>query len=125
MSQILIVADDKDTVTSSLRILKTAGYAVKLLRTSSDLFRLLPQFGPDIVVTDMNFPGIAGMLTYSFTRRLSELKQTKIIVITNRPYVVDLAKGVWGAELVLSKPMLEDELLASVAIYFEGQPLPW
>lgn len=125
MSQILIVADDKETVTATLRILKTAGYAVKLLRTSSELYRLLPQFGPDIVVTDMNFPGIAGMLTYSFTRRLSELKQTKIMVITNRPYVVELARGIWGAEMVLGKPIAEDELLASIAVYFESQPLPW
>jgi len=115
MSKILIVADDVDTCLTFEEILEDAGYSVKLLHTSAEVFKVLPKFVPNIVLVDMNVPGIANILTLSFIRRLSELRQTKIIVITQRSQIAESAKSFWRAEAILTKPLSPERLLETVS----------
>jgi CheY-like chemotaxis protein len=86
-----------------------------MLRSSAEVFRVLPKFVPHIVLVDMNIPGISNILTLSFIRRLSELRQTKIIVITHRAHIVESAKSIWRAEVILAKPVSPERLLETVS----------
>lgn len=115
MSKILIVADDVDSCTTFTGILEEAGHSVKMLRSSAEVFRVLPRFIPKVVLVDMNVPGVSNILTLSFIRRLSELRQTKIIVVTHRSQIVESAKSIFRAEVILTKPVSPERLLEAVS----------
>jgi len=114
-SKILIVTDDVESCTTFTEVLEGAGHSVKMLRSSTEVFRVLPKFIPHIVLVDMNVPGISNILTLSFIRRLSELRHTKIIVITHRSQLMESAQSIWRAEVVLAKPVSPERLLETVS----------
>ena len=95
MSKVLVVADDVESSSAVAEILERAGHTVRTLRSSGELFRVFAQFVPDVVVMNMNIPSISSILTLSFIRRLTEVAQTKVIVITANAQVATSAKSMW------------------------------
>lgn len=117
MSKVLVIADDVESSGDVAEILEYAGHTVKTLRTSGELFRVFSQFVPDVVVMNMNIPGISSILTLSFIRRLTEVAHTKVIVLTANTQVASSAKSMWRAEVVLVKPVSPEQVLAAVTRY--------
>ena len=71
MGKILIVVDDIEGTNAVSETLESAGYATKTLQSSAEIFRNLLHFVPDIVLINLNTPGIQSMLTLSFIRHLT------------------------------------------------------
>ncbi len=117
MSKVLIIDDDEEICETFSDILKHAGHDVHILKSGAEAFRVLPKLVPDVVLLDMHMPGVSGVLTLSFIRRLSRLSQTKVIIVSGHPELAESAKAIWGADLFLAKPVSPKQLVEAVATY--------
>ncbi len=117
MSKVLIIDDDEDICATYSDILKHKGHNVHILTSGTEAFRVLPKLVPEIVLLDMNMPGISGSLLLSFIRRLSRLDNTKVIIVSGYVDLAESAKAIWGADMLLTKPISAKQLLDAVAIY--------
>jgi DNA-binding response OmpR family regulator len=115
MSKILIVDDDVEICETFMDILIHAGYEVHVVNRGQEAFRVLRRVAPDVVLLDMNMPGVSGILTLSFIKHLTRLANTRVIIISGHPDLAASAKAVWGADLYLAKPVSPRQLLDAVA----------
>ena len=117
MSKILIIDDDEEICETFSDILLHAGHDVHILKSGAEAFRVLPKLVPDVVLLDMHMPGVSGVLTLSFIRRLSRLSHTRVIIVSGHPELAESAKAIWGADLFLAKPVSPKQLIEAVATY--------
>ncbi len=115
MSKILIVDDDVEICETFTDILNHAGYDVQVVRSGTEAFRALRRIAPDVVLLDMNMPGVSGILTLSFIKHLTRLAHTRIVIVSGHPDLAASAQAVWGADLYLAKPVSPRQLLDAVA----------
>lgn len=117
MSKVLIIDDDEDICATYSDILKPKGHDVHILTSSTTAFRVLPKLAPDIVLLDMRMPGMSGGLLLSFIRRLPRLADTKVIIISGYTDLGETANAIWGADMMLTKPVSAKQLIDTVAIF--------
>ena len=117
MSKVLIIDDDQELCETFSDILQGAGHEIHVLTSGKEAFRVLPKLAPNIVLLDMNMPGVPGMLTLGFIRRLSRLAHTRVIIVSGHPDLAEEDKAMWGADMFLAKPVTPRQLLEAIAIY--------
>ena len=114
MCKILIIDDDPDICETFTDLLTHAGHMVRSVESGADAFRVAPKMTPDIVLLDMHMPGVSGVLTLSFLRRLSRLAHTKVIIVSGHADIALSAKSIWSADIFLPKPVTPGQLLDAV-----------
>ena len=81
---ILIVEDESDLRDSLKVSLKISGYAVTTTENSAEALRRLPDIQPDLILLDILTESMdAGLFMQRLRNLPSELKHTKVIVLTN------------------------------------------
>ena len=113
MSRVLVV-DDERGIRNILRDLLTeGGHEVDLAGSAEEALVLAPSFAPDIVLLDLNLPGMNGA---DAARELMVLQpELKIVVVTAHGSIrsaVELTKA--GIYDYVVKPFDNDDLLATV-----------
>lgn len=77
---LLLVDDDKNTLDGLIRILRLEGYPVSGVLSGSDALRLLSEKNFDVMITDMNMPGMDGLTL------IHEVRKTRgdvaIVIVT-------------------------------------------
>jgi DNA-binding response OmpR family regulator len=110
--KILIVDDDLDLLGLTGFALQQAGY---LTVQAGDGHQALAQFGqeqPDLVILDVNLPGMSG---FEVCRRIRAESQAPILLLTVRASEDDQVHGLdLGADDYLTKPFSPRTLLARV-----------
>ncbi len=108
---VLVVEDDQGVRESLVVVLEVQGYAVTGVETGEAALDHIHEIGADLIVLDVNLPGIDGIET---CRRLrSRGHGGPILMLTARHEVADKVKGLdAGADDYLPKPFALDELLA-------------
>jgi len=81
MSAIALVDDDRHTLVSLGMALRSAGYRIRNYGDGPSALEALLNFPPDIVIPDINMPGMNGM---ELLRRLRETSETPVIFLTAR-----------------------------------------
>ncbi len=114
MGKILIVDDDVEICDTFSDILKHAGHEVHVVRSGTEAFRVLRRVSPDVVLLDMNLPGVSGVLLLSYIRHIRHLAHARIIIVSGHPELAASAEAVWGADLSLAKPVSPRQLLDAV-----------
>jgi CheY-like chemotaxis protein len=122
MSKILIIDDDREICETFCDLLTHAGHTVRIVESGADAFRVVSRMAPDVVLLDMHMPGVSGVLTLSFIRRLSRLSHTKIIIISGHTDIALSAKSIWDADMFLPKPVSPKQLLDAVALVTAPKP---
>jgi CheY-like chemotaxis protein len=122
MCKILIIDDDREICETFCDLLTHAGHTVKIVESGADAFRVVSRMAPDVVLLDMHMPGVSGVLTLSFIRRLSRLAHTKIIIISGHTDIALSAKSIWDADMFLPKPVSPKQLLDAVALVTTPKP---
>jgi DNA-binding response OmpR family regulator len=117
MGQILIIDDDVEICDTFSDILKYAGYQVHVVGSGAEAFKALRRTSPDVILLDMSMPGVPGVLILSYVRHVSRLARTRIIIISGHPDLAASAEAVWGADLLLTKPVSPQQLLDAVGSY--------
>ena len=110
---ILVVDDDKDNVTLVSRTLEHVGFRVESAPTGEAALEKLKRMSPDLVLLDVNMPGMGGMETLKVLR--SRESYAWVIVVSARNDTEDIIAGLdAGADDYLCKPFDPLELLARV-----------
>ena len=116
MTRRVLVVDDQEDNRRILRDLFTAsGFEVIEAKTGEEGVSLAEERAPDLILMDIQLPGIDG---YEATRRIKAkpaLSATPLIVVTSYALSGDDAKAfAAGADAYVSKPFSPRALLAKV-----------
>lgn len=110
---ILAVDDDQDNLTLVSRTLEHEGYQVERASSGEMALAALKGRQPDMILLDINMPGISGLDTLNQLR--SKDAYTSVIFVSARSETADIVKGLdAGADDYVCKPFDPHELLARV-----------
>lgn len=117
----ILVVDDEPQIR---RVMKTAltanGYEAFEARTGEEALESLRENHPDLILLDMNMPGIGGMAACRNIRAVSE---TPIIVLSVRDGEQDkIAALDAGADDYMTKPFSVNELMARIRANLRRMP---
>jgi two-component system phosphoglycerate transport system response regulator PgtA len=113
MKQILIVEDDADLVETYTDLLEMHQYSVLSTPKSIDAIGLIMRRKPSVVLLDLNLAGYSGTVVINMVRGYKPLKDTKIIVITGHPEMLNRYDAS-RVDLVLNKPISNEKLLETI-----------
>ena len=119
----VLVVDDEAQIRHALqRALRARGYEVALAPDGEQALTQAEDFGPDLVVLDLNLPVMDGL---EVCRRLRGWSTVPILVLSVREDESDKVAALdLGADDYLTKPFGVDELLARVrALLRRAEPL--
>lgn len=124
--RVLIVEDDRDGRRMYAEWLTNAGFRVEETHNGLQALDRALVFLPDIVVTDLNIPGIDG---FELTRRLKQDSRTSgVPVLALTGYAAFAADPERtrraGCDAVLSKPCTPDDLESAIRSLIEARSHP-
>ena len=112
----LVVEDEQDIAGLIKHTLERSGDAsVEIAGRGDDALRLIASRMPDLVILDLNLPGLGGDDVCRMLRQRSETANLPIIMLTARTSEVDRVAGLdLGADDYVTKPFSLRELSARV-----------
>lgn len=99
----LIIEDDRDIVALFRHVLDLAGYRTEIVLHGQVAVEHLANSTPDIVLLDLNLPGVSGSEILAKMRADERLKKVPVVVITALPNLVETLTV--KPQLVLMKPV--------------------
>ncbi len=113
--RILLVDDNPDILEMNVNCLNDAGFDTVAVYTGEECLEHIAERTPDLVLLDVDLPGISGFEVCRKIRAMQHLQQPSIIMLTalkDTPHKVIGLEG--GADDYLTKPFELPELLARV-----------
>ncbi len=118
--RLLLVDDDKSALSGLTKILVSDGYSVAGVLSANEALNLLSEEKFDIIITDMDLPGMGGLTLIHEIRKRD--KPVAIVVVTACSSVkmaVEAMKR--GANDYLVKPVNVEELESALERLWRGQ----
>lgn len=113
MKKIALVEDDEFIREELAQMLTKAGYYVEEVDSFTAIIEHLFESAPDLVLLDLNIPGISGFQVCQEIKRKSAIP---VLVLTSRDQMKDELHALeLGADEYLTKPCRKERLLARVA----------
>lgn len=120
LSEILVVDDNPENIRVLSALLENHGYDVSACVSGERALAAVHHRKPDLVLLDVNMPGLNGFQVCERMRADSELRRIPVIFLTARTRSEDVINGLAvGAVDYVSKPFQPEELLARVATHIE------
>ena len=109
----ILVVDDEPQLRRVMRVALTElGYSLMEARTGEEALQNLHDFDPDLILLDINMPGMGGMETCRALRRVSNVP---IVILSVRNSEHDKVAALdAGADDYVTKPFGIQELLARI-----------
>ena len=125
--RILVVEDDPDILSSTVRLLRQAGYAVDTAATGEEALQVVHDHYPGLLLLDHDLPGIDGMEVCRRIKRDPALVDTLVVIVSASHADSDeQAEGLEsGADGYIGRPIANRELLARVGSFVRNQHLSW
>ena len=115
MSRCLLVDDHADGRDGYQEYLESNGITVASTATAEDALRLVQHDLFDVMIVDLQLPGMNGWDLIRAIRRESRLQDVPIIAVSACVFPEDRARAeAAGCDLFLAKPCAPDELLTEV-----------
>ena len=112
---IIIVEDDEDIADSIRYNLEREGFRTRVAVTGEDALKLILNGPPDLVLLDLNLPGMNGFEICRRLRAESTTAKVPILMLTARADETDKVLGLnMGADDYITKPFGMRELVARV-----------
>lgn len=111
----ILVVDDQPGVREMLRLaLRRAGHDVILADSGAGALEVLRARPIDVLITDLNMPGIGGLELISAIR--DDKPQLRIVLMTGSDYhgPTDIGGRLRGVGVLLRKPFLLTDLHAAI-----------
>lgn len=113
MKRIAVVEDERLMRQELADMLRRAGYQVDEIDTFEDAAAELLSLAPDLILLDLNLPGISG---FQICREVKQKSAVPVLVLTSRDQLRDELHALdLGADEFLTKPCRKERLLARVA----------
>jgi DNA-binding NtrC family response regulator len=124
-STVLIVDDEKNIRRTVRMVLEGEGFAVEEASSGEEALARLPDVGADIMLLDVQLPGISGLDTIE---RVSKVKTTDplptVITISGHATLADAVRAVKaGAYDLIEKPLDRERLIVAVRNALERRVL--
>jgi len=121
--RILLVEDDEDGRRLYALWLTQAGFVVTQAHNGLQALEVAFESIPDLVVTDLNIPGIDG---FELTRRLKQdprTRQVPVVAVTGyAAFQADPGRAIRaGCDAVLEKPCSPDDLESAIRTLINGR----
>lgn len=111
-AKILIVEDVRELSDLVSLYLTKEGMEVQAVESAEDALSLLPQWSPDLIVLDINLPGMDG---FEFLNRYRKTGQAPVLIVSARDADEDIISGLGcGADEFVTKPFSPRVLVARV-----------
>jgi DNA-binding response OmpR family regulator len=122
----IVVVDDEPGVGVAIRdLLATDGYAVEAPGDARTALPELIRAVPDLVILDVNMPGMSGWELCAILRRQSSTRGVPILFLTGRQELKDRITAMQlGGSDYLAKPFGAEELRRKVRAVFERETEP-
>lgn len=110
---ILIVENDESVLEVLQEIFKNEGYKTHCYGQVEDIFKLVDDFKPDLVLLDYILPGINGGELCAQLKKDSETRHIPVIICSAYPQVM-LSLGSYGCNAFISKPFELSDIVMQV-----------
>jgi DNA-binding response OmpR family regulator len=115
MALILIAEDDGGTSRLITAALRNQGHEVLSAPDGLSAWRLIEMRSPDLIVSDVNMPGMTGFALLERLREHPTLALTPLVLLTSLQERKDMRHGMlMGADDYLTKPLRPKELIEAV-----------
>lgn len=104
----MIIEDDRDTVALFRHVLDFAGYKTEIILDGEKAMERLDITTPDIVLLDLNLPGVSGTVILDKIHHDDRLKDIPVIVVTGHSHMTIGLQS--ETDLILLKPVSVDQL---------------
>jgi two-component system OmpR family response regulator len=112
--KILIVEDDPAIAELLAHALRRV-YAVTTVTNGTEGLAVASRERPDLVMLDVNLPGMDGFAIAEALKGSDALRRTPIIFLTARDHSLDVIRGInAGAKHYITKPFKLDEVMIKV-----------
>jgi two-component system chemotaxis response regulator CheY len=110
--KILVVEDSPMTRSLIISSLEDLGdFTVVEAANGFQALRKLPEYLPDLVITDINMPDINGLEVVRFVKESENFRHIPVIIVTTEGRDVDRERGLkLGADRYVIKPFDPEEL---------------
>lgn len=113
MKHIALVEDERFMREELVHLLEKAEYSVDALDSFESVAEHVLQLVPDLVLLDLNLPGISGFQICQEVKRKSSIP---VLVLTSRDQMKDVLHALdLGADEYLTKPCRKERLLARIS----------
>jgi len=93
MNTILLVEDDPFLIDIYTTKLKESGFSVKVVTDGEEALRIIKEKKPDLMILDIVLPQVDGWELLRRIRSMSELKNLKVIILSNLCQKEEVEKG--------------------------------
>lgn len=113
MPKILVIDNDKAVLDVLNEALSYDDFEVKTSATADDIFRVLDEFQPDLLIIDYILSGINGGEICHQVKSKPKTSKLPVIIISAYPRVL-LSLGTYGCDKFVSKPFDLYDLTAQI-----------
>jgi len=112
----ILVAEDNEAVATATKIvLQSADFTVLLANNGQQVIDIATSHHPDLILMDIQMPGIDGLLAIKTIRATPSISATPIIAVTGRTTQKDKTQCLQaGASQYLRKPYPVDDLVQCI-----------
>lgn len=112
---IMVVDDNLDIVTIVKTILEGRGYAVQCAYSGQEVFTLLQEQKPDLIILDIMMPHMDGLEVLSKLKEVPETASIPVILLTAKVQYEDVLGGYkQGADYYITKPFTSTQLINGI-----------
>jgi two-component system nitrogen regulation response regulator NtrX len=124
-STVLIVDDEKNIRRTVRMVLEGEGFAVEEAGSGEEALARLPDVGADVMLLDVQLPGISGLETIERVAKLKGLDpQPTVIMISGHATLADAVRAVKaGAYDLIEKPLDRERLMVALRNALERRVL--
>ncbi len=112
-TRVVMVVEDSPTTRSMIisAVEDMDDFTVVEAANGFEALKKLPEFPPDLLITDINMPDINGLEVVRFVKGNPRYRHIPVIIVTTEGRDVDRERGMkLGADRYIIKPFRSDEL---------------
>jgi diguanylate cyclase (GGDEF)-like protein len=108
----LIIEDERDVAALFRHVIDLSGYRTEVALHGQVAVERLSNSQPDIVILDLNLPGVSGIEILNMIHKDKRLRHTRVIVVTAHAHIADGLPV--QPDLVLLKPISIEQLTSLI-----------